>query len=234
MPHFSLTLDESGNVQQLLRDGQPVQGTALEQHYSVVSGYFRSAQSNLDAMEAATDSKVRRSLGLQSFLMSLTGLEAFANTYFHALALDSGGEQQIIGRIRQSHGSLSRKITDLIALSGLPRLIGQESLIQRVFELTQLRNEIVHPRWEPSTLAVAGVAPIRIEGLVENRQALFEDPLLCREALAWCLLVVARVAQAQGVRNVGSFMFYWTDNYELSLNDILVTLGLTEESEASA
>jgi hypothetical protein len=34
--------------------------------------------------------------------------------------------------------------------------------------------------------------------------------------LVWCLLVVARVAPAQGVRNVGSFMFYWTDNCDLN------------------
>lgn len=233
MPHFTLLTDQDGNVQQVLKDLQPAGAISLEQYFAIVTIYFRSAQANLTAMEAASDHSERRLLGVQSFLMSLTGLEAFVNTFFHAHARDIANDQ-IIKRIRQSHGSLSRKIEELIALSDLAPLKDQKVLLDRVFQLSQLRNEIVHPRWDPATLTVSGGQTVHFDGLVENRQTLFEDPVLCREALAWCLLVIARIAQAQGAQDIRSFMFYWTDNYDLGLNAILKDLGLPNEDEASA
>jgi len=233
MPHFTLMTDEDGVVQQVLKDGESSGEVTLEQCYAIVTVYFRSAESNVKAMEASADRSERRSLGLQSFLMSLTGLEAFANTFFHARARDIGNDQ-MVKRIGQPHGSLSRKIEELIALSDLAPLQDQQVLLDRVFQLSQLRNEIVHPRWDPATLTVAGAQAVHLDGLVENRQALFEDPALCREALAWCLLVIARIAQAQGAQDISSFMFYWTDNYDLGLNAILEALGLPNEDVASA
>ena len=70
---------------------------------------------------------------------------------------------------------------------------------------------------------------MHIDGLVENRQADFEDTDLCQEALLWCLLTVARIGQARGFTNsdIDGFLFYWTGNYGLSLDWLLDHLGLS-------
>lgn len=226
MPHFIFDSNEDGTIARILKDGQPHdEAVRLEQAFSIVTTYFRLAASNVARMEGEAQRDARRSLGLQSFLMSLTGLEAFTNTYFHLRAreLDS---QTIISRIEQTHGSLSRKIEELVAMTGDGPLVDQDALIQRVFELAQLRNELVHPRWVPSALTIGGDVPVHIDGLVENRQAIFEDEVLCREALLWCLLVVARVGQARGNQDLSGFMFHWTANYGLTLEAVLQGLGL--------
>ncbi len=226
MPHFIFNTNEDGTIAQILKDGQPHDAAVrLEQAFSIVTIYFRIAASNVACMVGEAQREARRSLGLQSFLMSLTGLEAFTNTYFHLRARELGN-QAIINRIEQTHGSLSRKIEELVEMTGDGPLAEQDAIIQRVFELAQLRHEIVHPHWLPSALTIGGEVPIHIDGLVENRQTIFEDEMLCREALLWCLLAVARVGQARGHEDLRGFMFHWTANYGLTLEAILEELGL--------
>jgi hypothetical protein len=226
MPHFVFYSNEDGTIRRVLKDGQLHQeAVKLEQLFSVVTIYFKLAALNLDQMAQQQQGEGRRCFGLQSFLMSLTGLEAFINTFFHHRGRELGSSA-MLERVRQSHGSLSRKIRELIALTPEGPIQDQDQLIDQIFVLSQLRNEIVHPRWVPSSLTVQGTAPVTIEGLVENRQALFEDQQLCRETLLWCLLVVARIAAAQGSEDVSGFMFHWTANYGLTLPAVLQELGL--------
>ncbi|MBV7519029.1 hypothetical protein [Ensifer sp. ENS12] len=226
MPHFAFDMDEDGTVRRILRDGEPHQGAVrLEQLQSIVTIYFRLAVFNLEQMSRDEESDRLRCFGLQSFLMSLTGLEAFINTYFHHLGRELNNEA-VLKRVQQSHGSLSQKIRELIALTLDGPIRDQDQLIDKVFTLSQMRNEIVHPRWVPSSLTALADGPVVISGLVENRQALFEEQRLCREALLWCLLVVARIATARGHEDVSGFMFHWTGNHGLTLSALLQELDL--------
>lgn len=230
MPHFSVELNDDGAVCGVLRDGQPCQGSVvLEQLFSIVKIYFKLAGSNLAHMAQQQQSEQRRCFGLQSFLMSLTGLEAFTNTYFHLRGQELGNGA-ILERVEVRRGPLAQKIEDLIALTPDGPIRDQDQIIGRVFALSQLRNEIVHPRWTPSSMTLQGAAPVVIAGLVENRHALFEDQRFCREALLWCLLVVARIAVTRGDRDASGFMFHWTANYGLTLPAILQELGLPADT----
>jgi len=135
MLHFIFKSNDDGTTAQILKDGQPLdEAVRLEQAYSVVTIYFRIAADNLARMPGEERRETRRSLGLQSFIISLTGLEAFTNTYFHMRARELGS-QEIVTRIEQTHGSLSRKIEELVAMSGDGPLVDQDALIRRVFEL---------------------------------------------------------------------------------------------------
>lgn len=226
MPHYVFETDESGNIVRILKDDQSYnQSVRLEQLYSIVTIYFQLAAGHLGRMASLHDSSARRCAGLQSFLMGLTGLEAFTNTFFHLRAQELGSEE-MLARIAQTHGSLSRKMSDLVAMTPDGPLVDQEALLNRIFELSQLRNEIMHPRWTPSALTIAGEVPVNIMGLVENYQAMFEDETLCQEALLWTLLAVARIGQARGHHELSGFMFYWTGNYGLTLDMITSQLGI--------
>ncbi len=224
MPHFLFDIDANGKISQMFKDEESHQGDLkLEQLFSVVTIYFKLAALNLDQMDQQEQSELRRQYGLQSFLMSLTGLEAFTNTFFHHRGLELG-DDAILRRVEQSHGSLSQKIRELITLTFDQPIQDQDQLIDQIFTLSRIRNEIVHPRWIPSSLTIPG--NITVHGLVENRQALFENQQLCREALFWCLLVIARIAKAVGNEDVSGFMFHWTANYGLTLQIILGELSL--------
>jgi hypothetical protein len=229
MPLFIFETNDDGTIRRVLKNGSlhdhPI---VLEQHFSVVVTYFKIARRNLNSLAKIEDQANQRYHGLQSFLMSMTGLEAFTNTYFQQRA-EELGKANMLARIERRDGSITSKIADLLEMSGDGPLIDQDALIQRLFELSQLRNEMTRPRWQPSELVVTGQVPIIFEGLVENRQALFEDIDFCREALNQCLLLVARVAQSIGVEFVPSFLFHWTGHYEISLQTILSELGLPEE-----
>ena len=227
MPHFLIETNDDESVRRILRDGEIyAEQLALEQHFSIVTTYFRSAGASLSQMNLETDNSRLRLMGLQSFVMSLTGLEAFANTYFHVRA-DEQGNPNLISRISRSHGALSRKIEDLIDLSGDGALRDQEVLIDRIFQLSRFRNDLLHPRWQPSSLALMFETPIYIEGLVENPQRALENIDFCRECLFWCLLVIARIFESRGIANIEGHMFYWTSFSNLSLEAICGELGLS-------
>ena len=225
MPHFSIELNDDGTTREIFRDGQPHQESlTLGQLYSVVTIYFNLAASNLSHHSREQTKNGRRSFGLQSFLMSLTGLEAFSNTYFR-LRSQQLENDAIRERLAETRGALSHRIRDLLALTPEGPIQDQAPLLTRIHALSQLRNEIVHPRWEPSSLSMEAGSVV-IGGLVESRQALFEDHQFCREALLWCLLVIARIAVARGHEDISGFMFHWTGNYNMSLPNLLHELGL--------
>ena len=206
MAHYRVETNDDGSVRRILRDGEP-HGDAvkLEQLFSIVTLYFKVAVSNLRLLENEQSAPLRRAYGVQSFLMSLTGVEAFTNTYFK-LRGDELGDAEMVARVGKRHGSMTRKIENLLAMTP-EGSIEEQALIGRLHELSLLRNALVHPQWEPASMALAGDTNIIINGLVGNFQAAFEDPAFCREALMWCLLFVARVGKARGNADTSAFLF---------------------------
>ena len=75
-------------------------------------------------------------------------------------------------------------------------------------------------------MTLGGTAPVMIQGLVHNLQAAFEEPPFCREALMWCLLLVARVGKARGNADLSAFLFHWTGIYGLTEAQLMSELGL--------
>lgn len=227
MAHYHVETHASGSVRCILRDGEPHgEAVSLEQLFSIVTLYFKVSGSNIQLAEKERSKALRRAYGVQSFVMALTGLEAFTNTYFKLRGTELG-HSNMIERIGQRHGSLSRKIRDLLALTPECGIEDQNMLLDRLHELSQLRNELVHPQWEPASVSMAGNMTLAISGLVQNFQAAFEAPAFCREALMWCLLLVARVGKARGNADVSGFLFNWTGIYGLTEAQILNELGLT-------
>jgi hypothetical protein len=230
MALFVIETNEDGSTSRILKDGQPhVGAVTLEQWNSIVKIYFDLAQQNLLQIEEGMPNEVRRKLGLQSFIMSLTGLEAFTNTYFRIRA-DELHNEQMLARINQTHGSLSRKIEELIHLSGDGPIENQANLIDRIYRMSQLRNDVLHPRWAPSSVILDGQIPIVIHGMAENPQKIFEDQQFCRESLYWCLSLIARVSRTDDIEG---FMFHWTGNYGLTLAMIDAVLGCEELNSQS-
>jgi hypothetical protein len=224
--HFEIEQNDDGTVRQILRDGQHYNSSLkLEQLFSIPKIYFRTSKASLESMHNQPDDRTRRSLGLQVFLMALTGVEAFTNTYFHLRGIELKDER-LAKRTQQGYGSLSKKILELSAMTPESEFSDKEVLLEKIFDLSQLRNEIVHPRWTPSSATFQNPAPVVIEGLVENIQATFEDAQFCGEALLWCLLLVARIGEARGEADASGFLFHWTDNYGLTLQNILNDLDL--------
>lgn len=226
MPHYHIDTHENGSIRRILRDGelQP-ESVSLEPLFSIGTLYFKLAVSNLQLLEREDSKPLRRAYGVQAFIMSLTGVEAFTNTYFklrgHELV-----DTRLEERVGQRHGSLTRKIEQLMAMTPEGAIEDQVRIIERLHDLSQLRNDLVHPQWEPASMTLGGSVPVLIQGLVRNFQAAFEDPLFCREALMWCLLLVARVGKARGDADLSPFLFHWTGIYGLTEDQILGELGL--------
>jgi hypothetical protein len=231
MPHYNIQADADGKIQQIFKDGEAFSGSvALETPDAIVRIYYESAAQSLQRMATQADSLIRRSLGLQSFLMSLTGLEAFANTFFHLRALELQNDN-MVRRISQKHGSLSQKISDLIGISNDGPLIQQQELINKISELSQLRNEIVHPRWQPASMTLHNIGiPISFHGLAQNFQAVFENVDFCKAAYLHCLLLPARYSQALGHDDISGFMFRWCSRYQTSMNQLLEELDATKKA----
>lgn len=226
MAHFSIETNDSGAVRRILRDGEThSKGVSLEQLFSIVTLYFKAAEANIRLMEREAERSLLRTYGVQSFMMSLTGIEAFSNTYFR-LRGEELSNPQIIERVSQRHGSLTNKIRELLAMTPEANIEDQDIVLDRLHELSQLRNTLVHPQWEPASMMLAGSVPLTISGLVENFQAVFEDRTFCREALLWCLLLVARIGRSRGESDASGFLFHWTGNFGLSERQIRSDLGL--------
>ena len=207
--HFTFDLNPDGSISQIYKDGEPFEtGTRLEMPTVIVQTYFKSALRNLHQMTASDEDRdENRQYGLQCFLMSLVGTEAFINVFFHLV----GRERDLPAVIDLAN---SDKTTIEHKISHLPRqaygnpLVAQKRINKKMRELYDMRSKIVHPKWQPSSFAMPG---LHIDGLVENEQNLFEDPDFCRETLQWCLLVVARVGiHANGCDQNDWFVKYWT------------------------
>ena len=226
MAHYHVETNDDGSARQILRDGEPHgEAVRLEQLFSVVTLYFKSVVRNLQLLEKEQSVQLRRAYGVQSFLMSLTGVEAFTNTFFK-LRGDELEDAEMIARVGQRHGSVTRKIEELLTKTPEGDIEEQALIIKRLHELSLLRNALVHPQWDPASMALAGETNIVITGLVGNLQAALEDPAFCREALMWCLLFVARVAKARGNADASPFLFHWTGIHGLTEAQIMAELGL--------
>ena len=229
MPHFTFLMNDDGTISQILRDGILHQETvALEQVFSVVTTYFRSAERNLLAMQDNSNREELRFHGLQAFVMSLTGVEAFTNVFFRVLA-EERNLGQLLARVEQRHGPLLPRLQECLALAFNEPLEDQTLLLVRIRELYQLRNQIVHPRYEPASMTMVeeGRIPLVVGGMTQNFQAAFEDFEFCNEVYLWCLLLVARVGRAAGNVHVEEFCFHWAGAYGVTEDALVERLGIT-------
>jgi hypothetical protein len=205
MPHFYFETDGEGRVAHIYRDGAPQEGpVTLETPQAVVQSYFSAALRSLRAMNIDMLDRELRDYGLQSFVMSLTGLEAFVNVYFHRRGFAEGNAELM--RRADERRPVEHKLSHLPRLAFGSNLPDQRMLNRKVRELYSLRSTIVHPKLELSSMRYENIA---INGMVQNFQKAFEDPEFCREALQWCLLIVGRVGLA--AQEMGDmFVTYWT------------------------
>lgn len=216
MPHYEFEMDEDGRITRILKDGAVhPHGVTLELPTGTTQTFFKASARSLHAMTDTDDKNIRRSQGIQSYLMALLGLEAFVNIYF-----------QQHGYLTKNEAVLNlvanRKVTVEHKLSHLPRsafgatLPDQKAINRKVRELYELRSSLAHARVSMASLAMPGV---KIDGMVEHPHMLFEDHEFVQEALRWCLLILARIGLL-GSPNFDGFMLFWTglreDNDTLS------------------
>lgn len=212
MPHFDIILNEDGSTARIVRDGAPHnESVTLEPANQIVSTYFKMATSNLTGMKNA-DGELRRHLGLQAFLVSLTGVEAFNNIFFQQLALERN-HPELLAVVSQQSGPLVKRLEKCLTLAFSNPLPAQDALTQRIGQLYRLRNNIVHPRWEPTSMCLVGELPVTISGLAQNFQAAFENEEFCRETFWWCVKLVAEIGRAAGNTVIEGHCFHWTGIY---------------------
>jgi len=231
MSNFTFATNADGSIKQIYKDGQPYnQAVRLERPFDLVSIYFKAARGNLSEMRDEANSESLRSYGLQSFLMSLTAVEAFTNVFFHMYA-DEHQRADIKNRGHKKD-SLLKRLEDLIQLSFGAPLEDHDVILGKIKELYQLRSDTVHPRFDPSSIAMTVPMPILIQGMTVNFQAVFDDHDFCMEAHLWCMLLVARIAKAAGTHDLSAFYFQWTGTIQGLTEDYLLDrLGLkTNES----
>ena len=173
-------------------------------------------------MASASDAGEKRSLGLQAFVMSLTGVEAFTNVFFHLLALER--EDAKLAKVCSKQGSLVPRLKDCLALAFEKPLPKQEDLLARIHELYRFRNEIVHPRWQPVSMAMEGLV---IDGLCQNFQSICEDQAFCEETFWRCVALIAKVGKAAGSASIEAPCFYWAGLYMLTEEELSASLGRT-------
>ncbi|WP_137752784.1 hypothetical protein [Sphingopyxis sp. L1A2A] len=209
MSHFEFDFNEDGSISAIHKDGKPYEGgISLESPNSIARTYFEIAIRELAAMKAENDPDYdggeNRRRGLQAFLMSLVGTEAFLNVYFHVAGLQTGSEKVV--DLATNDKTIEHKLAHLPNLLWGAPLNGSKKLCGKVRELYNLRSNLVHPKYAPSSLYMQGMV---IAGVFDNQQKLFEDREFCREALRWCLLIVARIG-VRGSPTDSRFVEFWT------------------------
>lgn len=215
MPHFDFITNEDGSIAQIVRDGVlHHELVTLEPAHQIVSTYFKIAAADLAGMKNGGGEQCRR-YGLQAFLMSLTGVEAFNNIFFQRLAMERN-KPELLAAVSKQSGPLVRRLEQCLKLAFADPLPDQDVLIERIRRLYRLRSDIVHPRWEPTSMRLSGEAPITIFGLSQNFQATFENEDFCREAFWWCVKLVAEVGRAAGNTVIEGHCVYWTGVYGLT------------------
>jgi hypothetical protein len=224
---------DDGKIKAIYKDGQPLStAVSLEMPQAIVQTYFKSAFRDYRAMTAnAEDKDDNRHHGLQSFLMSLTGLEAFLNVHFHMVGMEKGlpdvvakatNDKVLNNKRFKIH--VTDKIKNLSFSCYGKGPIGGSTLNKKISELYNLRSEIVHPKWEPADLDLGGIL---INGMSNNFQQVFEDREFCLQALRWCLLVVARIGLLNNPETANLFMKRWTTFYETNAT-LSKVLGIPE------
>jgi hypothetical protein len=207
VPNFLTEQNEDGTIKATYKDGTRIDtGFRLEMPQAIVQTYFKLAFRNLREMKEDGDQADNRHFGLQSFLMSLLGVEAFLNVFFHIVGRQKN-LPQVIDLANKSRVSIEHKISHLPNLAFGAHLPAQKRLNLQMRRLYNLRSELVHPKWQPSTLAMPGLF---IGDLVDNIQQTFEDREFCRESLQWCLLVIARIGIAAQPEPNDHFITMWT------------------------
>lgn len=227
MPSFVFEYDDvpDGRIKTIYKDGKPLtESVQLETPQGIVRTYFTAAKLNLSQMTSDTRYRQKnRHYGLQSFLMSLVGLEAFLNVHFHMLGREKG-LLEVVKAVTIGNGTVEAKIKNLSQACYGRHLPGHRVINKRIPELYNLRSAIVHPKWEPSTLGTSGLV---FDGVTDNFQTAFQDLEFCREALSWCLLVVARVGVLQWPTEPDAFLLQWTGLGETNA-EISAELGVPE------
>lgn len=206
--NFEYDDDGSGRIKAIYREGkQLTKGIRLEPPSAIVQTYFKAAFRNCRAMtENEDDREDNRHNGLQSFLMSLVGLEAFLNIHFHMVGREKN-LPEVIKAVTVGKSTVENKIKNLSYTCYNKHLADQKLISKKIRELYDLRSAIVHPKWEPMTL---GMAEMVIDGMSDNFQQAFEDREFVRESMRWCLLVVARVGLLNSPETADLFMKRWT------------------------
>ena len=221
MTKYTVQIGDDGRTSSMTKDGQQVDGSLnLEQAYSLSVTYFEAAKSNALAMKDEIEKPKLRRLGIQSFLMGFTGLEAFTNVHFLSQA-KAKKCSRLEKRLAQNHGSLSKRVSELIQISMTSKPDGLDQLTDQIYELAKVRHQLIHPRLEWSILEISGNGtPIVLDGMHKNFQVEFENIEFCRKNYRLFLYVVQRIAQLQDVQDIEGFMFHWTGFYgfkEISL-----------------
>lgn len=233
MPHFEFVYQDDGSerIKFVLKDGQPTTKTVrLEMPNAIVQTYFKASFANLRKMTTNDDDREgNREFGLQSFLMSLTGLEAFSNVFFHLAGMERN-LPDVVKACRTGEQTVEHKIKNLATACYGKSIADGKMINRKVRELYDLRSAIVHPKWEPVSLDMGGVA---FAGMSDNFQQLFEDREYVREALRWCLLVVARVGLLAGSETGSGFVMRWTSLTD-SNETLSEQLGINPNGKVSA
>lgn len=234
MPHFDILTNDDGSIATIFRDGVlHDQGVTLEPAHQIVSIYFKIAATDLESMRNADAGENRRASGLQAFLMSLTGVEAFTNVFFQQLAMERENPA-LLKKIKSQRQALVDRIEGCLALAFDDRLPDQEELLERLRKFYQLRNQIVHPRWQPASMRLSGEVPVVIHGMSQNFQTTFEDESFCREAFWWCVKFVAEVGKAVGNPTIEGHCFFWAGIYGLTNEALSEKVGLERAPGRSA
>jgi len=225
MADFTFVTDDNGFVEKILKDGQPYSGaTTFEQVYVVVRIYFEMAALNLEEMDDQEKGGGGRMKGVQAFLMSLTGVEAFTNVYFHLYSQQVGRPE--ILKAAQKRAPISDRLAALVSLalpSGIP---DHQAILSEIKTLYRLRNQIVHPRWKPESLSME-LEKIKFTGLVLNFHSIFEEKEFCIKAFYFCLILVSRIGIAARQCTDGrGFLFQWTGQFEVPERWLALALGL--------
>ena len=225
---FEYADDNSGRIKAIYRDGKQItKPIRLEMPSAIVQTYFKAAFRNCRAMtESDDDREDNRQHGLQSFLMSLVGLEAFLNIHFHMVGREKN-LPEVIKAVTAGTSTVESKIKNLSYACYGKHLAGQKTINKKIRELYDLRSAIVHPKWEPMTL---GMAEVVFDGVADNFQQAFEDREFVREAMRWCLLVVARVGLLNNPETADLFMNRWT-TFSDTNESLSRDLGISEDGK---
>jgi hypothetical protein len=229
MPNFMLETNPDGSIKQIYKDGQLYnQAIRLERPFDLVNIYFKTARGNLGAMAGTTEPELLRSYGLQSFLMSLTGVEAFTNVFFHVYANEH--QRSDVKARSEKKDSLLKRLEDLIQLAFGGQMEDHNLVLGKIKELYQLRNDTVHPRFDPSSVAMLGPIPLVIQDMTVSFQAVVDDSNFCMEAHLWCMLLIVKIAKAAGAQDFSAFCFHWTGAAPGMTEDYLLEkLGLKSD-----
>ena len=175
-------------------------------------------------MQSETDDFTLEMLGVQSFILALTGLEAFINTYFLQRANETNN-LALESKINLVKGNVGERLKKMPKLSSDRPLVEQSRLINELKTLSELRNAIVHPRWNPSSVSFQSQLPIQIHGLVINIRGVLRDQEFCESAFWKTILPIARIAEQREIEQIQEFLFHWTGLVGCSLSDVLAGAG---------